>query len=332
LSLLDQGIAFGGGKIEAGQVKSMLGTIDRSHVLRIIEALANGDGAAVLAEVDMLDELAPDYGAALDELVAAFQQIAVLQIVKGRLSDEDAEPFLSLAQKLPPEVVQLFYQIALHGRRDLAISRDERVGFEMTLLRMIAFRLDEGTVASTPIRRDTSTGARTVSATALPNVAARAAPATTAPKGPAAAQPKETAGGAAPAGGAGSIDWDALIHAAGVTGAMRNLADHCEIRSAEPNRLELVLARDKTDFNTDHVRSRLQKTLSEHLGREIRLVITAGDPPRPTPAEKRRATESERMRAAREALEQDPTIKAVQEAFDAVLEPDSIQPAQQAKR
>jgi DNA polymerase-3 subunit gamma/tau len=68
------------------------------------------------------------------------------------------------------------------------------------------------------------------------------------------------------------------------------------------------------------------------LGREIRLVITAGDPPRPTPAEKRRATESERMRAAREALEQDPTIKAVQEAFDAVLEPDSIQPAQQAKR
>ena len=113
---------------------------------------------------------------------------------------------------------------------------------------------------------------------------------------------------------------------------MRNLADHCELKSAEPNRLELVLAKDKTDFNTDHVRSRLQKALSEHLGREIRLVITAGDPPRPTPAERRRASESERVRATREALEQDPTIKAVQAAFDAVLEPDSIQPAQQGKR
>jgi hypothetical protein len=68
------------------------------------------------------------------------------------------------------------------------------------------------------------------------------------------------------------------------------------------------------------------------LGREIKLVITTGDPPRPTPAEKRRASESERMRATREALEKDPTIKAVQAAFDAVLEPDSIQPTQQGKR
>jgi DNA polymerase-3 subunit gamma/tau len=128
------------------------------------------------------------------------------------------------------------------------------------------------------------------------------------------------------------MDWDALIHAAGITGAMRNLADHCEVRTAEPNRLELVLAKEKTDFNTDHVRSRLQKALSEHLGREIRLVITAGDPPRPTPAERRRASESDARRAAREALEKDPTIKAVQAAFDAVLEPDSIQPTQQGKR
>jgi DNA polymerase-3 subunit gamma/tau len=113
---------------------------------------------------------------------------------------------------------------------------------------------------------------------------------------------------------------------------MRNLADHCAVKSAEPHRLELVLTRDKTDFNTDHVRSRLQRALSEHLGREIRLVIAAGEPPRPTPAEARRASESERVRVAREALEKDPTIKAVQAAFDAVLEPDSIQPTQQGKR
>ena len=159
LSLLDQGIAFGGGKIEGAEIRSMLGTIDRSRVLRIIEALANGDGAAVLAEVDMLDELAPDYGAALDELIGALQQIAVLQIVKGRVSDEDTESFLPFAQKLSPEIVQLFYQIALHGRRDLAISRDERVGFEMTLLRMIAFQLDDA-VGTTASRRDAPYGSR----------------------------------------------------------------------------------------------------------------------------------------------------------------------------
>jgi DNA polymerase-3 subunit gamma/tau len=215
---------------------------------------------------------------------------------------------------MSPEVVQLLYQIALHGRRDLAISRDERVGFEMTLLRMIAFQLDEGGTATVP-RRDAATVSGTTAAT-RPGSAAKPVPASVSTRPTPAAE----------------MDWDALIHAAGITGAMRNLADHCEVRAAEPNRLELVLAKEKTDFNTDHVRSRLQKALSEHLGREIRLVIVAGDPPRATPAERRRASESERVRAAREAFEKDPTIKAVQAAFDAVLEPDSIQPTQQGKR
>ena len=337
LSLLDQGIAFGGGKIEGAPIKSMLGTIDRSRVLRIIAALASGNGAAVLAEVDLLDELAPDYGAVLDELVAAFQQIAVLQIVKERVADEDTESFQPFAQKLAPETVQLFYQIALHGRRDLAISRDERVGFEMTLLRMIAFQLDEGASSSVGAA-SAATVQRVATKVAPTGVAAKAAP--TNVSASAAPVSGTVAPGASPHGarsaastaGAAELDWDALIHAAGITGAMRNLADHCEVKSAEANRLELVLAKDKTDFNTDHVRSRLQKALSDHLGREIKLVITPGNPPRATPAERRLASESERMRAAREALEQDPTIKAVQAAFDAVLEPDSIQPAHQGKR
>jgi DNA polymerase-3 subunit gamma/tau len=332
LSLLDQGIAFGGGKIDGAEIKSMLGTIDRDRVLRIIEALANGDGAAVLGEVDLLDELAPDYGAVLDELAAAFQRIAVLQIVKDRAADEDDDSFRPFAQKLSPEIVQLLYQIALHGRRDLAISRDERVGFEMTLLRMIAFQLDDGAAssvgsASAPIAQRVAT--RVASTTA---VAAKAAPTDVATRPAASASPNGAPRAAAAPAGTSDLDWDALIHAAGITGAMRNLADHCAVKSAEPHRLELVLTRDKTDFNTDHVRSRLQRALSEHLGREIRLVIAAGEPPRPTPAEARRASESERVRVAREALEKDPTIKAVQAAFDAVLEPDSIQPTQQGKR
>jgi DNA polymerase-3 subunit gamma/tau len=319
LSLLDQGIAFGGGKIEATPVKSMLGTIDRSHVLRIIGALAAVDGAAVLAEVDTLDELAPDYGAALDELMAAFQQIAVLQLVKDRLADEDAEALAPFAGKLTPEEVQLYYQIALHGRRDLAVCRDERTAFEMTLLRMLAFQLDDDS------RRDS----RLKAAPTGPESTGPESRLKDAPTLPEARPEAASARGAAPAE---VQDWDALLHAAGIAGAMRNLADHCEILSTTPNRLELILAKDKTNFNTDHVRGRLQKALGEHFGREIKLVITPGDPPRATPAERRRASENERMRAAREALERDPTIKAVQAAFDAVLEPDSIQPAQQGKR
>jgi DNA polymerase-3 subunit gamma/tau len=112
---------------------------------------------------------------------------------------------------------------------------------------------------------------------------------------------------------------------------MRSLADHCELQSAADTRVELVIAKDKTNFNTDNVRGRLQSVLSEYLGREIRLTISIGDPPRATPAERRRDSESERLRVAREAIEQDPNIKAVQTAFDAVLEPDSIQPVQQGR-
>jgi DNA polymerase-3 subunit gamma/tau len=113
---------------------------------------------------------------------------------------------------------------------------------------------------------------------------------------------------------------------AGLRGAVRNLADHCELAASHGNRLELVLARDKANFNTDQLRSRLQGALAEHLGRRLTIKITAGDPPRATPAEVRRANEDEHMRRTREAIEQDPNIQAVQAAFDAVLEPDSIQP------
>jgi DNA polymerase-3 subunit gamma/tau len=296
-------------------------------VLRLIQALGDADGPAVLAEVDALDELAPDYGAALDDLAAALQQIAVLQLVKGRLSDTDSEEIAPFAEKLTPEEVQLYYQIALHGRRDLAVSRDDRMSFEMTLLRMLAFQLDEGA------------GAQRAAAATAPgsqrrggSQGAAAGTARLAGSDPASAPgPRHNATPARSVGGAEIGDWQALITAAGVTGAMRSLADHCELQSTTDTRIELVIAKDKTNFNTDNVRGRLQSVLSEHLGREIRLAISIGEPPRATPAERRREGESERLRAAREAIEQDPNIKAVQTAFDAVLEPDSIQPVQQGR-
>jgi DNA polymerase-3 subunit gamma/tau len=118
------------------------------------------------------------------------------------------------------------------------------------------------------------------------------------------------------------------VRRAGLRGAVRNLADNCELGSANGDRLELVLKADKSNFNTDQVRRRLEQALGSHLGRDLSLRISIGQPPRATPAEVRRANEDERMRQTREAIEQDPNIQAVQAAFDAVLEPDSIQPAE----
>ncbi|HEU4619864.1 MAG TPA: DNA polymerase III subunit gamma/tau C-terminal domain-containing protein [Gammaproteobacteria bacterium] len=121
-------------------------------------------------------------------------------------------------------------------------------------------------------------------------------------------------------------DWAEIVQGAEVRGAARQLADHCELASATDGRIELILASDKETLNTQQLRARLQSAIGQYLGRRITLVITPGKPPRPTPAERRAANENARMRKAREAIEQDPNVKAAQDAFGAVLEADSIQP------
>ena len=133
--------------------ESMLGTIDRGHVGRLIEALSRGDGAALLNEVRELDRDAPDYDRVLVDLATLVQRIAIVQIVpEAAPQDEefDAGLLTRLAQAISPEDAQLYYQIALAGRRDLTMAPEPRIGFEMTLLRMLAFRPDAAAQPSKP--------------------------------------------------------------------------------------------------------------------------------------------------------------------------------------
>src|ERR1700723_2310359 len=167
LSLMDQLIAFGGGSLTEAAARAMLGTIDRGHVGRLIDALARADGSALLSEVKELDRDAPDYDRALIELSAFLQRVAIVQIVpEAALQDEefDAGSLTRLAQAISPEDVQLYYQIALGGRRDLAMAPEPRAGFEMTLLRMLAFRPDAA--AANPARTAATTATAATAATA----------------------------------------------------------------------------------------------------------------------------------------------------------------------
>jgi len=317
LSLLDQSIAFGAGKVEGAAVNAMLGTIDRSHVLRLIESLAAQDGAALLREVDQLDERAPDYGTLLDELLEALQRIAVLQLVGGRSDDEELAVLAPFAEKMSAEDAQLYYQIALNGRRDLPVCRDQRMGFEMTLLRMLAFR--PAADASSPRPQ-----AARASAAATPSPATRAAAPTSVPRPDAA--PKKQSAEPAPRGAAGTpaADWTSVVQGLDLRGPARQLADSCDLQSNHAGAWHLIVPADKEHLNTQQLRTRLEAALREQHGRDLRLTITVGKPARPTPAEARRASESTRMREARETLESDANIRAVQAAFDATLEPDSI--------
>jgi DNA polymerase-3 subunit gamma/tau len=356
LSLLDQGVAFGGGKVEAEAIHGMLGSIDRGHVLRMLTALADEDGNALLTEVDRLDERAPDYGAVLDELLAALQHVAVLQLVQGRLDDEEVAALAPLAARIAAEDVQLYYQIALGGRRDLPYCRDPRMGFEMTLLRMLAFRpADEsdapraaagaGASRTRPPATANSAGAAATSAAGAQYKPAAPSqkPATPSHK-PAAEASHEASARETEAAGAGSagraangarasenargseVDWPGLLKTLDLRGPARQLADNCDLQSSAGNAWQLVLPADKQHLNTQQLRGRVEAALRDHFGRELKLAIIAGTPARATPADLRKANENERMREVRESRENDPNVQALQAQLDATLEADSIRP------
>ncbi|WP_027070315.1 DNA polymerase III subunit gamma/tau [Novilysobacter defluvii] len=156
LSLLDQAIAYTGGQLTDASVAAMLGTVDRTRVGALLAALADGDGAALLDEVATLAEFSPDWGGVLDALAEALHRIQVRQLVPAVAATVEGVDVEGLAGRIPAEVVQLWYQMAIGGRRDLPLAPSPRAGFEMSLLRMLAFRpASAGDVAApeTPVAR-----------------------------------------------------------------------------------------------------------------------------------------------------------------------------------
>ena len=142
LSLTDQAIAFGNENLSASDVSNMLGTIDQRDIERIVSTLVERDGPGLLAEISRISEFAPDYGVILADLLSLFHRVTMEQVVPGSADNAlgDAAQVQALARKLSAEDAQLFYQTALIGRKDLAVTPDARMGFEMTMLRMLAFR------------------------------------------------------------------------------------------------------------------------------------------------------------------------------------------------
>jgi DNA polymerase-3 subunit gamma/tau len=298
LSLLDQAIAFCGGNLRAAEVQSMLGGIDRRDAHKLLAALARDDGPGLMAEVAKLDENAPDYGVVLDELGALLQRIALAQVVPQAIADEDESRELApLVAALRPEDVQLYYQIALIGRRDLPITPDPRIGFEMTLLRMLAFR-----------REGTPEPARAGGAARTPAAARPVNPATT------------------PAPRAAGGDWASLLDALPLQGGARQLAAHCTLETRQGAAVRLRLDKTHEHLLTPQLQERLRAALESHFGERTQLRIEIGQPQAETPARRDERLADERRRGARESLEGDPNVTALQSELGATFVPDSIEP------
>ena len=306
LSLLDQLLAFGGGEASEAAARAMLATVDRKQVVRIAQLLGEGDPGALLEYARALDEWAPDYGDVLDALATLLVRVAMKQALPAFEGDElhPAELLAELAERLPAEDVQLFYQTAILGRRDLAYAPDPRTGFEMTLLRMLAFKPG---------------GAEPI-AVGAGNAASRA--------GTTAGAPSRTnvAQAGAPSGPLALTDWGAALAALDLGGAARQLASNCTFVGREGALVKLALDPAQAMLRTPALVERLAQSLTRHLGENVKVEIAIGETALETPARAVERAAENSLENARRSLESDPTIQAFQEKFGATLRTDTVKP------
>jgi DNA polymerase-3 subunit gamma/tau len=319
LSLLDQLIAFGGGRAGEAEARAMLGTISRDHVLQLAERLAAADAAELMRYARSLEEWAPDYAQVLDELGSLLARIALKQVVKDFEGDDlyAQEVLDRLAQAISPEDVQLYYQTAIIGRRDLALAPDPRTGFEMALLRMVAFR-PQAEAGAAP---QALPGARP-RPPASAAVAPLAAPAATVR--PTQHSDRDAAPEPAPSGAA--QDWAAIISALELQGAARQLAAHCVLVGREGAVVRLALDPRSKFMRTAAVEEKLAQALARHYGEPIRLEFTTAISLAETPAQAGERATQEEAEAARRAFESDPGVQGFRERFGATPLPETIRP------
>jgi DNA polymerase-3 subunit gamma/tau len=358
LSLLDQVLAFGGGKALESEVRTLLGTLDRRHVQGILSALAARDGAALMRQAAHLDERAPDYHQALGELAAAIQRMALIQALPDLPPGEDEEEdalLAELAAKLTAEDLQLLYQIAITSRRDLDFAPDARAGFEMALLRMLAFRPAVVAAPAAPSSGGvgggaSSRGTRTTPSPASSNAASRAgAPGgmvatrsapppweddglTEVPSRPSAELSQRAGRGeedpSSRAGRGEDTDWEALVSRLGLQGPTKQFAAHCLLLERAPGVVRLQLDPAGEAFRRPQIEQRIAQLLSGHFGEPVRLVIVQAERPGELPTQARREAlaAEDRQRAAEQAIEADPAVRAMREVFGATVRPGSVRP------
>ncbi|MDH4030002.1 MAG: DNA polymerase III subunit gamma/tau [Chromatiales bacterium] len=337
LSLLDQAAAYCSGELGESDVRAMLGTIDQGTAIRLLRALGAGQAEELLATVAELDEMVPDYASALDELALLVQRTAVAQVAESSVVDTGTggDAVREFAESIPAEDLQLYYQIALIGKRDLHLAPSARTGFEMILLRMLAFRPAEVTQAPPSRTRAGKAGtagrsgpsSRTVrpEADAQPTAARKPSPAARKPS-PAAGKPSPAAEPEQRLSVEELADWDTALLNMKLTGAARQLANNCQFGSVDGDVVNLVLDESAAHLQTDTLMGKLRKAVSQGLGRDIRIKIEQGQTEAETPAQRKTRKERQRQQEAEKSIESDPNVLAVQKAFGATVDPASIKP------
>jgi DNA polymerase-3 subunit gamma/tau len=348
LSLTDQAIAYGGGKVEAAAVEAMLGTVRRDYLFDLLDALAARDGDALLGQARTLAECGIAFDAALQDLGNLLTQLALLlhapnAIESGAVeSSMDADRMQSAAAQLDAETVQLYYQIALNGRRDLPYAPDEFSGFCMTLLRMLAFAPGaESPGRPTPVRAAPATRAepapRAAAPMASPIVSPAPEPATApsaeaAPPEPVPAARPELIAPSAPTlvarepGPGADWDWLAVVAELRLGGMAKMLADHCELVSQAGDAVTLRVGEAHKHLLDRTYQDRLVGALRDKYGATLSVTFEVGAAAEQTPQQVRTRIKEARQAEAVAAIESDPFVRELVDQFGGRIDATSIQP------
>lgn len=357
LSLTDQAIGHGGGKITESDVNAMLGTIDRSFAIGICNALIAGDGTQLLAEVSKMAELSPDYIMVLADLLSIWHQVAIMQTVPESIDKTLSHyaDICEIANSVSREDIQLYYQICLLGRKDLDLAPDLKSGFEMVLLRALAFRPGSasGSKKSAPIKANTGAESSLKKPQAevspvpqaqqkitpkvelvenhKPAVIQQVEPEITPVKEQAAVEqniadlPIETNNNIT-LNQLAPNNWLEVHSQLNLGASLGEIASHCLLSERRENQLFFIIDQEQTSlYDAAHQQS-LAEALSDYFGVQVSVEISFGKTQKETPRAANIRAKEERLAAAIEVLNQDPDLQEFKQKFDANLDAKTVRP------
>ena len=350
LSLADQAIAFGSGQLQEATVRLMLGSVDRSHVMGLIDALARGDGATVVAISEGLRLNGLSAASALEDMSMVLQRMAVLQAVPSAAAesdDPDHQDMLRLSQAMPADETQLLYSLCLHGRAELGLAPDEYAALTMVLLRLLAFKpkshqvqqaqapaAEKKTLTTAPPSplptQPATSSALTPPADEKLSLKLSASDASTAPiqvKNLPVRQASEPTDRTAPKVLVATEEghfWTQtvrqLVASEAVTALVRELALQSQLIARDTDQWHLRI--DSESLNQGSARERLQAALNE-AGFAVKLVVEIGKVT-DSPAQRNAADLAEKQKAAEELIHSDPMVQAMVQNFGAKIVPGTL--------
>ncbi len=334
LSLTDQAIAYAAGPVSESAIRAMLGTLDETYLIRVLDALQSRDGETLVKISDEMAERSLSFSLALQDLASLLQKIALAQTVPSAVLDDwpEANEVRRLAALFGKEEVQLYYQIAITSRPDLSLAPDEQAGFTMALLRMLAFKPGDG--SGSP---KSAGSTKVMSGPAAAKAAAGLSSAQVAPApSPVRSAPSPTKVASATPTVSSSVsydqddpDWQTWMKALPVRGLVQQLAFQTELQKwdEQGGSVKATVIVGMPQLASSESVNRLQDALSTYLGKQVKILIETGKATQSIAAVEAKIKQ-EKQEGAEESVANDDFVKSIQAEFGATVVPGSIRPIQ----